>query len=126
MSTTPIPNDTTALPAEREDDRTMIDGLPAASLIAAGVGAFTLGLFVTLAEASTGVADWLQWNDRVGPLSGKTILAVIAYFASFLLLGVLWRRKTFPLRLILIVSAGLALLGLLFTFPPIFQAFASD
>jgi hypothetical protein len=126
MSTTPIPTDTTPVAEEGQNGRTLIDGPPAASLIAAGIGAVTLGLFVTLAEASTGVKDWLQWNDRVGPLSGKTILAVIAYFASFLLLGLLWRGKTFPLRTILTVAGVLVLLGLLFTFPPIFQAFASD
>jgi hypothetical protein len=126
MSATPIPTDTPPVADEEENGRTLIDGPPAASLIAAGIGAFTLGLFVTLAEASTGIADWLQWNDRVGPLSGKTILAVIAYFASFLLLGLLWRGKTFPLRTILTVAGVLVLLGLLFTFPPIFQAFASD
>ena len=103
-----------------------IDGPPAAGLVAAGVGAFTLGLFVTLAEASTGIADWLSWYDRVGPLSGKTILAVIAYLASFVVLGLVWRGKAFALRSILIVAAILVLLGLLFTFPPIFQAFASD
>jgi hypothetical protein len=126
MSATPIPTDTPPVADERETGHTLIDGPPAASLIAAGIGAVTLGLFVTLAEASTGVKDWLQWNDRVGPLSGKTILAVIAYFASFLLLGLLWRGKTFPLRTILTVAGVLVLLGLLFTFPPIFQAFASD
>jgi hypothetical protein len=126
MSTTPIPNDVTGTAIEADSGPTQIDGPPAASLIAAGIGAVTLGLFVTLAEASTGIKDWLQWNDRVGPLSGKTILAVVAYFGSFLLLGLLWRGKTFRLRLILIVAGVLVLLGLLFTFPPIFQAFASD
>jgi hypothetical protein len=126
MSATPIPTDTPPVADERETGRTLIDGPPAASLIAAGIGAVILGLFVTLAEASTGIKDWLQWNDRVGPLSGKTILAVIAYFASFLLLGLLWRGKAFPLRTILTVAGVLVLLGLLFTFPPIFQAFASD
>ena len=105
---------------------TRVDGPPAASLVAAGIGAVTLGLFVTLAEASTDIADWLQWNDRVGPLSGKTILAVIAYFGSFAVLGMLWRGKSFALRSILIVAGALVVLGVLFTFPPIFQAFASD
>jgi hypothetical protein len=111
---------------ETSNGQTRIDGPPAASLIAAGVGAVVLGLFVTLAEASTDVKDWLQWNDRVGPLSGKTILAVIAYFGTFAVLGFVWRGKTFALRSILVVGAVLVLLGLLFTFPPIFQAFASD
>ena len=118
MSTTQTPIDTATGPAQ-------IDGPPAASLIAAGIGAVTLGLFITLAEASTGTKDFLQWNDRVGPLSGKTILAVIAYFGSFLILGLVWRGKTFALRSILIAAGALVLLGLLFTFPPIFQAFAS-
>ena len=118
MSTTQTPIDTATGPAQ-------IDGPPAAGLIAAGIGAVTLGLFITLAEASTGTKDFLQMNDRVGPLSGKTILAVIAYFASFLILGLLWRGKTFALRSILMVAVVLVLLGLLFTFPPIFQIFAS-
>lgn len=70
--------------------------------------------------------DFLQWNDRVGPLSGKTVLAVIAYFSSFLILGLWWRNKTFALRSVLVVAGILVVLGLLFTFPPIFQAFASE
>jgi hypothetical protein len=117
---------TTKASTDSEITETRIDGPPAASLIAAGIGAATLGLFVTLAEASTGMKEWLQWNDRVGPLSGKTILAVVAYFGSFLILGVWWRNRSFALRTILIVSGLLVALGLLFTFPPIFQAFASE
>lgn len=105
---------------------TRIDGPPAAGLIAAGIGAAVLGLFVTWAEASTGMKDFLQWNDRVGPLSGKTVLAAIAYFGSFLVLGLWWRGKTFALRSILIATVILVVLGLLFTFPPIFEAFASE
>ena len=119
MSTTHTQSDADAGP-------TRIDGPPAAGLIAAGIGAVTLGLFITLAEASTEIKDWLQWNDRVGPLSGKTILAVVAYFGSFLILGLWWRRKTFALRSILVVAGLLVVVGLLFTFPPIFQAFASE
>jgi hypothetical protein len=119
MSTTHSQTDADAGP-------TRIDGPPAAGLIAAGIGAVTLGVFITLAEASTDVADWLQWNDRVGPLSGKTILAVVAYFGSFLILGLWWRNKTFALRTVLVVAGILVVLGLLFTFPPVFQAFASE
>ena len=115
----------TQTPADPDTEPTRIDGPPAASLVAAGIGAVTLGLFVTLAEASTGIKDWLQWNDRVGPLSGKTLLAVVAYFGTFLILGLWWRGRTFGLRSILIVAGVLLALGLLFTFPPIFQAFAS-
>jgi hypothetical protein len=117
---------TTQTPAEADVGPARIDGPPAASLIAAGIGAVALGLFITLAEASTGMKDFLQWNDRVGPLSGKTVLAVIAYFGSFLILGLWWRNKSFALRSVLVVAGILVVLGLLFTFPPIFQAFASE
>jgi hypothetical protein len=117
---------TTTEATELERGPATIDGAPAAGLIAAGIGAVVLGFFVTLAEASTGAKDWLQWSNRVGPLSGKTILAVIAYFVSFAVLGAWWRQKTFALRPILFAAGALVLLGLLFTFPPIFQAFADD
>lgn len=117
---------TTQTQADAEVTPARIDGPPAASLIAAGIGAVTLGLFTTLAEASTGIKDWLDWYDRVGPLSGKTILAAVAYFASFLILGLAWRDKTFVLKTILLVAGTLVALGVLFTFPPIFQAFASE
>ena len=116
---------TTQTSAETDVGPARIDGAPAASLIAAGISAVTLGLFITLAEASTGIKDWLQWNDRVGPLSGKTILAVIAYFASFAVFGFLWKGRSFALRSIVVAAGILVALGLLFTFPPIFQAFAS-
>jgi hypothetical protein len=45
-----------------------------------------LGLLTTLAEASTSFKDWLQWSDDVGPLSGKTILAVAAWLVSWAVL----------------------------------------
>lgn len=105
---------------------TAIDGPPAAALIAAGVGAFVLGLFTTLAEASTGTKEFLQLTDDVGPLAGKTVFAVIAYFVSFLILGLVWRGRSFALKTILTVAIVLMALGVLMTFPPFFQAFASE
>lgn len=38
-----------------------------------------MGIVTTLGEASTDVADGLQWNDRVGPLSGKTLITVLVF-----------------------------------------------
>jgi hypothetical protein len=101
-------------------------GPVAAGLLATGIGAFTLGLFTTLSEASTGIHDFLQFTDEVGPLGGKTILAVIAYFGSWAILHGLWRRQNPVLRPILIAAAVLVALGILGTFPVFFQAFASD
>jgi hypothetical protein len=101
-------------------------GPVAAAVLATGIGAFVLGLLTTLSEASTDIHDLLEFSDDVGPLSGKTILAVIAYFGSWAILHGLWRRQNLALRPVLIATAVLVALGILGTFPTFFQAFASD
>lgn len=101
-------------------------GPVAAALLATGIGAFVLGLLTTLSEASADVHDFLEFSEDVGPLSGKTILAVIAYFGSWAILHAVWRRQNPALRPILIATAVLVALGIVGTFPTFFQAFASD
>jgi hypothetical protein len=98
----------------------------AAATLATGIGAAVLGLATTLNEASTGIHDALEWSDDVGPLSGKTIVAVIAYLGSWAILHVLWRRQNVALRPIFIAWFVLIALGVLGTFPTFFQAFASE
>lgn len=97
---------------------------PAAALIlAGGIAVFCMGLVTTLGEASTGIADGLQWNDRVGPLSGKTLITVIVFALAWAALTGVWRRANPPLRSITIASTALIVLGLVGTFPTFFQAF---
>jgi hypothetical protein len=98
----------------------------AAATLAVGIGAFVLGLLTTLSEASTGVHDFLEFDADVGPLSGKTILAVIAYAVSWAVLHAAWRRRSPALRTTLIATVVLIALGVLGTFPTFFQAFASE
>jgi hypothetical protein len=98
-------------------------GPAAAVTLASGIGVFVLGVVTMLSEASTDIADALQWNDRVGPLSGKSIIAVAAFFVSWGVLAALWRRSSPPLRPIVIATFVLIALGLLGTFPTFFQAF---
>jgi hypothetical protein len=60
---------------------------PAAALIlAGGIAVFCMGLVTTLGEASTGIGDALEWNDRVGSLSGKTVITVIVFALAWALL----------------------------------------
>ena len=99
------------------------EGPIAAAIIAGGVGAAALGVVTTLAEASTGVKDWLQWSDRVGPLSGKTILAVGVWLLSWAVLHVVLRGRPYETRRALVVSLVLIALGVLGTFPTFFQLF---
>lgn len=97
-----------------------------AAVLAVGVGALVLGVLTTWAEASTGMHDFLEFDEDVGPLSGKTIIASVAFFAAWALFAALWWRKSPPLRLVLVTAAVLLALGFLGTFPTFFQAFTSE
>jgi hypothetical protein len=99
-------------------------GPAAAVLLAAGIGTFVLGLLATLNEASTDVSDFLRFTDDVGPLSGKTIIAALAFFAAWAVLGYLWRERDLVWRPVLIATIVLLALGFLGTFPTFFEAFA--
>ncbi len=113
---------------ERMDLADKPDGPGAAMMISAGLGIFVLGLLTVLAEASTGVNDWLatwQWGQGVGALAGKTTLASLVYFASLALMWSLWRHKDVNLKTAFYVGLGLGILGAIATFPTFFLMFAA-
>lgn len=101
-------------------------GPAAAVLLATGLGALVLGILTTINEASEGVHDFLQMYDRVGPLSGKTILAGAVFFGSWGILTAALRRQNPPLKPVLVVTAILLVIGFVMTFPIFFTAFASE
>lgn len=78
----------------------------------------------TLAAASDGIADFLRFSEDVGPLSGKTIFAGVAFFAAWAVLGFMWREREIEWRPALVATIVLAALGFLGTFPTFFEAFA--
>ena len=100
------------------------EGPVAAAILAGGIGCLALGVFTTLAEASVDIKDWLQWSDRVGPLSGKTVMAVIVWLIAWAVLHVVYRTKPFETRRALTFALILVALGAVGTFPTFFQAFA--
>ena len=109
------------------------NGPAAAAFLAAGIGAFVLGLTVTLAsafppaEGETSFFDFAAtygFGEGVGPLSGKVIIGTLAYLLSFVVLGIWWRGRNVSLRTVLTVSFVLLALGFLLTFPPVFEALA--
>lgn len=105
------------------------DGLGAAAVLAAAIGVFALGLLTVLAEASVGLHDWLEaweFGQGVGPLAGKTTVAVIVWLVSWIVLAIGLRGKDVDLRRWIWPSAILGILGVLMTFPPIFTAFAAE
>jgi hypothetical protein len=105
------------------------DGPAAAAMVAAGIGVFALGLFTTFAEISEGFKQWLEgfdFVDGVGPLAGKTTLAVIVWAAAWAILAVIWRGKDSDLRRMFAIGLVLGLLGAIGTFPTFFEAFAAE
>lgn len=101
-------------------------GPVAAAFLAAGIGSIVLGLLTTIAEASATFADKLNWYNPVGPLSGKTLIAVIVFAASWLVLHFVLRRKEPAQGVVFWVTGLLAVSGFLLTFPKFFDLFASN
>lgn len=101
-------------------------GPVAAVFVSAGLGGLVLGLLTTLAEASETIKGWLELNERVGPLSGKTIFAVLAWLVAWAILHAVWKDKDPDERTVFIVTAVLFAVALVLTFPIFFQAFAAE
>jgi hypothetical protein len=101
-------------------------GPVAAAFLAAGIAAVVLGVLTVLAEASESVKSSLEWSKSVGPLMGKTILTVVAFAVSWLILHVVFRDKDVDPRTVFTWTAVLVAIGLVLTFPPFFQLFAAE
>ncbi|MBK8030441.1 MAG: hypothetical protein IPK17_13245 [Chloroflexi bacterium] len=95
-----------------------------AAMIASGVGSLVLGIAIVAAEANAGIKSFLAWNSGVGPLSGKTGVSVIAFIISWVALHFFFQRKAVSLTTSFIITVVLVVLGLLLSYPPVFQAFA--
>lgn len=102
------------------------EGPIAAAIIAGGVGAAGLGALTTLAEASADIKEWLDFQSDVGPLSGKTTMAVVVWLVAWLILHLVYRKRPYETRRAFMISIVLVGLGVLGTFPTFFQAFAAD
>src|ERR671910_1276033 len=102
------------------------NGPVVAAMLAAGLGAFVLGALTTIAEASESFGESLQYVDRVGPLSGKTLIATGAFIVSWAALAVGLRHRDVEWKPVIWATGLLVVLGLVGTFPTFFQAFASE
>jgi hypothetical protein len=98
------------------------NGLFLATALAGAFGAFVLALLTVLNEASSGVSSSLTIIERVGPLSCKVIWALVAWVA----LAGAFRTREFDWKIPLGVAGVLLGIAFIVTFPPIFEAFASD
>jgi lysylphosphatidylglycerol synthetase-like protein (DUF2156 family) len=94
-----------------------------AMILSAAVGVFVIGLATVLASASPSVKDALNWWAPGGPLTGKTGVGVIAWLVTWMALHGAWRKREVAFRGVWTAAVVLVVLGLVLTFPPVFEAF---
>lgn len=100
------------------------DGPAAATILAAGIGAAFLGIMVTSAQASRPLSQLLTFSKAVGPLSGKTTVAMLMWLGVWALLHWRWRERHVPFRPVVVATVVLVIVGLLGTFPPVYEFIA--
>jgi hypothetical protein len=99
------------------------NGVVAAVLVSAGVGCVCLGGLTVLSEASNAVGTALVFNASVGTLSGKAIVAVMSWLATWSVLHLRWKKHRVDMRSVFVVTWSLIAVGILLTFPPLFYLF---
>ena len=98
-------------------------GPAAAAMISGAMGTFVIGLLTTGAVIFEGLREALNWWNPAGPLTGKTGVGVIAWLISWVLLNTVWKGKEYDLRKAFIITLIFVALGVILTFPPVFEAF---
>lgn len=110
-------------------DQPKPNGPVLAALLGAGIGSTVLGVFTTLAQAHAGFKALMDIDKNlgfavgVGPLSGKTVYAVVAWLITWAVAGYVMRGKSYEARPFFIATFVLIGIGLLGTFPLFFENF---
>ena len=95
-----------------------------AAMLAAGIGCFVLGLMVSLGQGSKAISDMLNLYNPVGPLGGKTLVAVVVWFVAWGILASKWKDQSVDFGKVYKATLILVGLGLLGSFPLFFDLFA--
>jgi hypothetical protein len=93
------------------------NGAALAAVLAAGSGAFVLGVFVILNEAGIFAAPALY--GPAGGLSGRVTFAVAAWLGAWGILHARWRQRDVAAGRVLTWVLVLVGLGVAMTFPPV-------
>lgn len=99
------------------------NGAAVAALMAAGIGCLFLGLMTTGAVISEPLKNALTLSAAVGPLAGKTVVAVVAYLVAWAVLHARWKDRELNFDRYFLYTMILTGLGFLMTFPTFFEAF---
>ena len=97
------------------------NGAAMAAILAAGVGAFAMGLVVILNE--TGVFAAPSLYGPAGGVSGRTTIAVVLWLGSWAVMHSRWKGRQVESRRVFPTTLILTALGLVLTFPPVWALF---
>jgi len=114
MATTTRPAD--AIGGRRASFR---NGAAMAAFLASGIGSFAMGLIVVLNEA--GVFAVPAVYAPAGGVSGRTTLALVVWLVAWGVLHSRWKARDVDASRTLTMTLVLVVLGVLGTFPPLWQ-----
>jgi hypothetical protein len=97
------------------------NGAALAAILAAGIGAFAMGLIVILNEVDVFAAPTVY--GPAGGVSGRTTLAVVIWLIAWALLHRRWRDRQVEPGRVHTTTLVLIALGVLLTFPPVWSLF---
>jgi hypothetical protein len=95
----------------------MTNGAALAAVLAAGIGAFAMGVFVIASEAGIFTAPSLY--GPTGGLSGRSTFAVVTWLAAWGVLHSRWRDRNVAIGKVLTWTLALVALAVVLTFPPV-------
>jgi hypothetical protein len=102
-----------------------VNGPVSAALLAGGIGSAAMGLITLVYEINdkSAFAKSMTWNKGVGGLSGKSGWAIIIFFIAWAILHYVWKDKETDFARISSIAIALLVVGLLGTFPPVWELF---
>lgn len=95
------------------------NGAAMAAFLASGIGSFAMGLTVVLNEAGALAVPAVY--APAGGVSGRTTLAVVVWLVAWGILHARWKARDVDASRILTATLTLVVLGVLGTFPPLWQ-----
>lgn len=95
----------------------MPNGAALAAFLAAGIGAFTMGLVLVLNES--GMISVPALYGPSGGVSGRTTLAVFVWLVAWTALHLRWRDRQLKTTPVMLATVVLTVLGIVATYPPV-------
>lgn len=97
----------------------LTNGAAMAAFLAAGIGAFVLGVLAILNETDTYATP--TFYKPAGGLPGRTTVAVVVWLVAWALLHKRWKERQIESPWVRNVTLVLIVVSLILTFPPVWH-----